>query len=118
MFFQNSILSLNNGIFSFPILYEDKEFFLQLKEEEESETDDDKEKQLIKFYASFSNLGPIGGTIYLIDEVLSLHLEVHYENSFKFLQQYLNELGFNTKITLGEAKPLQEINNSLLDIKG
>lgn len=118
MFFQNSLLSLNNGIFSFPIMYEDKEFFLQLKEEVEEDENEQKEKQLIKFYASFSNLGPIGGELYLIDESVTLHLQVHYENSYKFLQNYINELGFNAKISLGKPEPISIIEESILDIKG
>jgi len=107
LFYSQMLLAFNQEI-KHLFIKDEKKALIQFKHK----------KRKINFYAYFENLGPIGGEIYLTDEIYMI-LMVEFQNSFSFLTKYTNELNFNITIKNEKTKPLFEIeeNNSLLNLK-
>ena len=107
----NLLLALNQNILNFPFIFYEYLGFLQLKKRYNKKT----KKSFIDFYAIFENLGAISG---LISEDI-IKINVMYEEIKEFLEDNLDEISYDVKISVVEdIKPLYDINtnNNLLDI--
>jgi len=108
LFYSQMLLAFNQEI-KHLFIKDEKKALIQFKHK----------KRKINFYAYFESLGAIGGEIYLTDEIY-LNLMVEFQNSFYFIQKYIDELnGIRVNIKQDKIKPLFEIseNNSLLNLK-
>ena len=108
LFYSQMLLAFNQEIKHLFINENNKKSLIQFKQH----------KRKLNFYAYFEHLGSIGGEIYLTDEIYMI-LMVEFQNSFYFIQKYIDELSFNITIKNEKVKPLFEIseNNSLLNLK-
>ncbi|NPA11467.1 MAG: hypothetical protein GXO62_04420 [Epsilonproteobacteria bacterium] len=103
MFFANILLAMDKKIYHLSISDERKKALMQYK----------LNKNKVSFYAVFSNLGEISGTI----SPSSATLVTEYPNVAALINQYKEELDMNIEVILKEVKPLYEFTNSLLDLK-
>jgi len=109
----NVMLSLQQGVFTLPFRYDEKEHLLQLRKRAA--------KDIIDFYAVFPNLGEIDGLIKQFNNELFLELRVQFPSVKKYLEKNANELNgvLLSKIeVIKDIKALFSFNNSLLDLKG
>jgi hypothetical protein len=119
-FYTNMALKLDEGKISLPILYADKEFFLQLQEKKRPAREKDNQplkQKSVQFYAVFNNLGPIEGTVYLQENQKTLHLGVLYASTLELLKSQSEQLDMETLFSIKrEIEPLFEMDEKLLDI--
>ncbi len=114
----NMFLSLQNGVFSLPFNYENREFFLQFKKRRSG---DKKELATIDFYSVFPSLGTIEGTIYKQQTAINANIYVLFENTKKHLQDEIDALEWISEVTIGikeRIAPLYEFSDKMLDIRG
>lgn len=113
------LLSLTNSTLTLPFLENQMRGYLQLKKRKTTPNEKEK-KQHIDFYTALKYLGPISGTITLIEESLSMSLYVSYQKSRDHLKDLLEQLTFgsNTQIFIKEEiTPLyEELGAHILDI--
>lgn len=112
-FWTNIMLSLQQGVYTMPFFYEEKEHFLQMRKRAG--------ENMLDFYAVFPNLGEIEGVIKAYQDELFLELTVQFPNVKRTLMRYADELEGLTLSRVGiktEIEPLYKFNNALLDMKG
>jgi len=117
MFYSNMFFSIEQNVLTFPMQYEEKDAFFQIRKKKKRESED----EVLEFYAAFSNLGALEGRLMLLDENLNLQLKTPYENTKKLLEENLETCeGVDTiEIILSKnIEPFYEFTNKLLDIKG
>lgn len=110
------LLALNAHTLQIPLQYRASFGLLQMKKRYNDKT----KKTAIDFYAALHHLGPIAGTIMLIEESLQVHLDVAFKSTQHYLEDDLNFLPkhYHLSITLSQdINPLFEPTNSaILDI--
>lgn len=112
-FWTNIMLSLQQGVYTIPFYYDEKEHFLQLRKRAAQD--------VLDFYAVFPNLGEIEGAIKAYKDELFLELTVQFPNVKRNLIKHSDELKGVTlsRVSVGsEMTPLYEFSNALLDMKG
>ncbi len=93
----NMLLSLQSQVLSFVIENERKKAFLQMKAK----------KQSVDFYALYSNLGEIGGVIYLKEKEKQLFLKTTLQRTKEVLKEAQNTLlGFSFVEIVCEKTPM------------
>ncbi len=116
----NMLLALHENIFSFILNEKNKSTLFQLRKNNKQKSNSKNSTNLeLEFYAAFEHLGPINGTIQLIQNETKLTLNLYYENSAIFLKKELSSLDMIATININKnITPLFEFGNSLLDLKG
>ncbi len=113
------LLSLTNSTLTLPFLENQFRGYLQLKKRK-SEQGKKEKKQHIDFYTALKHLGPISGTIVLMEESISMTLYVGFKKSKAILEKELSELSFGNDtniIVQEEITPLyEESGDHVLDI--
>ncbi|MFP6184085.1 hypothetical protein ACLGBW_04495 [Helicobacter pylori] len=106
----NMLLSLQSQVLSFVVENERKKAFLQMKAK----------KQSVDFYALYSNLGEIGGVIYLKEKEKQLFLKTTLQRTKEVLKEAQNTLlGFSFVEIVCEKTPmLFAFEERLLDTLG
>lgn len=110
----NLLLSLHKGVISFVIAENEHKGILQMRVAKTK-------KQSLDFYASYPNLGPIKGRIYLMENGVGVELSVIYESVKTILEKNQATLIRFEKINIYLTKniePLFEFEEILLDIRG
>ncbi|MCQ2662506.1 hypothetical protein JT117_00940 [Helicobacter pylori] len=93
----NMLLSLQSQVLSFVVENERKKAFLQVKAK----------KQSVDFYALYSNLGEIGGVIYLKEKEKQLFLKTTLQRTKEVLKEAQNTLlGFSFVEIVCEKTPM------------
>jgi len=108
------LLSLHNQIMTIPIKYNNYFSILQFKKRYNKKT----KKNQIDFYAALELLGPISGVISLDNGTVHVKLNVAFDKTKQFLENYMNNLSYDTDISVVQTiEPLYNTNiNSILDI--
>ena len=108
LFYSQLFLAFNQGI-KHLFINDQKKAIIQIKPS----------KKKLKFYGYFENLGGIGGELFYGDEIY-LNLMVEFQNSFYFINRYIDELkGIIVNVSKEKTTPLFEITqtDNLLNLK-
>lgn len=110
----NLLLSLMQNTMTIPLQYQQYFGLFQMKKRYNKTT----KKSQIDFYAALHNLGPINGTIMLIEDEIIVDLDVAFKATKLFLEDNLNTIRYKLNIHLKEEiEPLYNVqNNTILDI--
>ena len=110
----NLLLSLMQNTMTIPLQYQQYFGLFQMKKRYNKTT----KKSQIDFYAALYNLGPISGTIMLIEDNIIVDLDVAFKTTKLFLEDNLNTIRYKLNIHLKEdIEPLYNVqNNTILDI--
>ncbi|MBU0633250.1 hypothetical protein KKA17_11490 [bacterium] len=110
----NLLLSLMQNTLTIPLQYQQYFGLFQMKKRYNKNT----KRSQIDFYAALENLGPISGTIMLIEDEISVNLEVAFKATKLFLEENLNSFKYKTNIYIKEnIVPLYNLHtNAILDI--
>ena len=102
IFFMNILLSFERKIYHF-FINENKKALLQYKFQ----------KNRLKFYAIFNNLGEIEGEIY------NNNLDIYspYKNTLELIKTYSHLINLNVNVFLKDVKPIYEFNENLINLK-
>ncbi len=115
-FYTQLLLGLSQGIISLPFKYHNGFGLLQYKKKKKQEKQSQDE---VQFYAHLKHLGPLDGTIRLIDDEIRIIVNVLFEETLEVLQKFQEEFSFNKTLTIqlkAEIKPLFALNEQVLDI--
>ncbi len=114
-FITDMLLGLHNNIITVPFEYNNRYALFQYKNKNKMSIN----KNSLEFFAEFVNLGPISGTVSTAAQFRQLDMILHFANSAAHLQEQTKNLNFDVvNISTGKPKPLYNLNNSLLDVKG
>ena len=102
IFFMNILLSFEKKIYHF-FINENKKALLQYKFQ----------KNRLKFYAVFNNLGELEGEIY------NNRVDIYspYKNTINLIEKYSHLIDLDVKVFLKDVKPLYEFSENLLNLK-
>ncbi len=118
LFFSNILFSLEHNVLSFPMQYENRDSFLQLKQrKKKGKTQED----IIDFYAAFCNLGAVEGRLMLAQEEVLLEIKTPFSNTKALLEENIEFCGGVDEISVllvKSVEPLYEFEEKLLDLKG
>ncbi len=108
------LLSLQNQVFTIPLLFHNYFSILQFKKRYNKKT----KKTQIDFYAALEALGPISGLIAVEQTNVEITLNVAFETTKTFLENDMKNFSYDLNIDVSEGiEPLYHTNiNSLLDI--
>ncbi len=115
-FYTQLLLGLSQGIISLPFKYQNGFGLLQYKKKKKQEKQSQDE---VQFYAHLKHLGPIDGTIRLIDDEINIIINVLFEETLEVLQKFQEEFSFNKSLVIQlqvEITPLFALNEQVLDI--
>lgn len=114
----NMLLAFQEGVVTIPYRENSIESILQYKKNKQEQRESE-DSLSIDFYAAFDNLGPIDGTLYMYDDMVSGVINCQYKKTQMLLENIKEELSFEVVIGMKEQiKPLHELDNSLLNLKG
>ena len=100
------LLALSKAVIHLPLIHKGKKVMLQFQKQADAS---------LKFYIAYEHLGPFSG--FLGDA--ELHIAAMYEKSLYYLQKESPKLGMITHFSAQkEIKPLFDLNDVALDIKG
>ncbi|WP_345993898.1 hypothetical protein [Sulfurimonas sp. HSL-1716] len=110
----NLLLSVLQNTLTIPLQYQHYFGLFQMKKRYNKTT----KRSQIDFYAALHNLGPVDGTIILIEDEISIDLNVAFKTTKLFLEENLNNIRYKTNIHLKEdIQPLYNLQtNAILDI--
>lgn len=110
----NLLLSLMQSTLTIPMQYQQYFGLFQMKKRYNKNT----KRSQIDFYGALHNLGPVSGNIMLIDDEISVNLEVVFKATKLFLEENLNSFKYKTNIHIKDnIEPLYHLHsNAILDI--
>ena len=115
-FYTQLLLGLSQGVVSLPFKYSHGFGLLQYKKKKKQEKQSQNE---VQFYAHLKHLGPVDGEIRLIDDEISIIINVLFEESLEILKEFQKEFSFNKTLHIQlktEITPLFSLNEHVLDI--
>jgi hypothetical protein len=110
----NLLLSFMNNTLTIPLQYQQYFGLFQMKKRYNKTT----KRSQLDFYAALHDLGPISGSVMLIQNDISVNLSVVFKTTKLFLEENLNDIRYKTTIRLQEdIQPLYNLQtNKILDI--
>lgn len=110
------LLALNAHTLQIPLQYRASFGLLQMKKR----YNDTKKKTSIDFYAALHHLGPISGSIMMLNETIKVHLEVAFKSTQHYLEHDLNFLPEHYHLTIVLSDTISSIfeptNSAILDV--
>lgn len=110
----NLLLSLTQNILTIPLQFEQTLSLFQMKKRYNKKS----KKNEISFYAALSNLGPISGTIFLLQDQVIVDLKVLFDTTKLFLEKNLKKFHYKVIISVqNNITPLYTFKeDSILDV--
>ena len=90
----NLLLSLMQNTLTIPLTYQQYFGVFQMKKRYNKTS----KKSQLDFYASLAKLGPISGTVMLLDDEIFINLDVAFTTTKLFLEENLKELRYKTTL--------------------
>ncbi len=114
LYISNLLLSLTHNVLTIPLQFQQTLSFFQMKKRYNKKS----KKNEINFYAALSSLGPISGTIFLLQDKVIINLKVIFSITKLFLEKNLQELHYKIIISIqNNIIPLYNFKeDSILDI--
>ncbi len=107
--YNNFIYLLNKNIITIPFIIDNEKIFSQFKIIQNKHLN----KKIVIYYFAFKNFGPFEGSFE--EKNGKIKIFTGYKNNLKKIDTQFDDFDFNIK---NQIKPMREIGNFVLDIKG